>query len=34
MASDVPDLPLTVLTNSIKVAMELSNKEKIEVIST
>ncbi|MCD9021813.1 DeoR/GlpR family DNA-binding transcription regulator [Cohnella silvisoli] len=34
MASDVPDLPLTVLTNSIKVATELSNKEKIEVIST
>jgi DeoR family L-fucose operon activator len=34
MASDVPDLPLTVLTNSIKVAMELSIKEKIEVIST
>jgi DeoR family L-fucose operon activator len=34
MASDVPDLPLTVLTNSIKVAMELSNKEKIEVVST
>ncbi|PZD96307.1 DeoR/GlpR transcriptional regulator [Paenibacillus sambharensis] len=34
MASIMPDLPLTVLTNSIKVAMELSGKEKIEVIST
>ncbi len=34
MASDLPDIPLTVLTNSIKVATELSNKEKIEVIST
>jgi DeoR family L-fucose operon activator len=34
MASNVPDIPLTVLTNSIKVAMELSSKEKIEVIST
>jgi DeoR family L-fucose operon activator len=34
MATDVPDLPLTVLTNSIKVATELSSKEKIEVIST
>ncbi|MCS7460551.1 DeoR/GlpR family DNA-binding transcription regulator [Paenibacillus doosanensis] len=34
MAAEVPDLPLTVLTNSIKVATELSNKEKIEVIST
>lgn len=34
MASDVPDLPLTVLTNSIKVATELSSKERIEVIST
>jgi DeoR family L-fucose operon activator len=34
MAADVPDLPLTVLTNSIKVAMELSSKEKIQVIST
>ncbi|GIP39468.1 putative HTH-type transcriptional regulator YulB [Paenibacillus sp. J31TS4] len=34
MASLVPDIPLTVLTNSIKVAMELSGKEKIEVIST
>jgi DeoR family transcriptional regulator, L-fucose operon activator len=34
MAQNVPDLPLTVLTNSIKVATELSSKEKIEVIST
>ncbi|MDQ1912738.1 DeoR/GlpR family DNA-binding transcription regulator [Paenibacillus sp. GD4] len=34
MASEVPDVPLTVLTNSIKVATELSGKEKIEVIST
>lgn len=34
MASYLPDFPLTVLTNSIKVATELSSKEKIEVIST
>ncbi|GGG89398.1 DeoR/GlpR family DNA-binding transcription regulator [Paenibacillus radicis (ex Gao et al. 2016)] len=34
MASNLPDIPLTVLTNSIKVAVELSGKEKIEVIST
>lgn len=34
MASSLPDIPLTVLTNSIKVAIELSGKEKIEVIST
>ncbi|GAB6988823.1 DeoR/GlpR family DNA-binding transcription regulator [Paenibacillus pini] len=34
MASILPDIPLTVLTNSIKVAMALSSKEKIEVIST
>ncbi|MDA8211484.1 MAG: DeoR/GlpR family DNA-binding transcription regulator [Clostridia bacterium] len=34
MASNIPDIPLTVLTNSLKVAMELSSKEKIEVIST
>ncbi|MBA4493791.1 DeoR/GlpR family DNA-binding transcription regulator [Paenactinomyces guangxiensis] len=34
MAKILPDIPLTVLTNSIKVAMELSGKEKIEVIST
>ncbi|WP_424766830.1 DeoR/GlpR family DNA-binding transcription regulator [Paenibacillus sp. sgz302251] len=34
MAASMPDIPLTVLTNSIKVAMELSSKGKIEVIST
>jgi DeoR family L-fucose operon activator len=34
MAASMPDLPLTVLTNSIKVALELSSKEKIDVIST
>ncbi|WP_202077826.1 DeoR/GlpR family DNA-binding transcription regulator [Caldalkalibacillus salinus] len=34
MAKALPDIPLTVLTNSIKVAMELSHKAKIEVIST
>ncbi|MFD1955069.1 DeoR/GlpR family DNA-binding transcription regulator [Paenibacillus thailandensis] len=34
MAANLPDIPLTVLTNSIKVAVELSGKEKIEVIST
>lgn len=34
MAQLLPDMPLTVLTNSIKVAMELSSKEKIQVIST
>ncbi|NBD26941.1 DeoR/GlpR family DNA-binding transcription regulator [Paenibacillus glycinis] len=34
MATYLPDFPLTVLTNSIKVAMELSIKERIEVIST
>jgi DeoR family L-fucose operon activator len=34
MASYLPDIPLTVLTNSIKVATELSSKEKVEVIST
>ncbi|MFC5530179.1 DeoR/GlpR family DNA-binding transcription regulator [Cohnella yongneupensis] len=34
MAGDVPDIQLTVLTNSIKVATELSGKEKIEVIAT
>lgn len=34
MAQIVPDIPLTVVTNSIKVAMELSAKEKIQVIST
>ncbi len=34
MAQSMPDIPLTVLTNSIKVAMELAGKERIEVIST
>ncbi|EXX90258.1 DeoR faimly transcriptional regulator, partial [Paenibacillus darwinianus] len=35
MAAIMPDdMPLTVLTNSIKVALELSGKERIEVIST
>lgn len=34
MARSLPDMPLTVLTNSIKVATELAGKEKIEVIST
>lgn len=34
MAANLPDIPLTVLTNSIKVVMELSGKEKIQVIST
>lgn len=34
MAKLLPDIPLTVLTNSIKVAVELSNKKKITVIST
>lgn len=34
MAKELPDLPLTVLTNSIKVAVELSKKEQVKVIST
>lgn len=34
MARIIPDVPLTVLTNSIKVAAELGPKEKIQVIST
>jgi DeoR family L-fucose operon activator len=34
MARLIPDIPLTVLTNSIKVAIELSGKERIQVIST
>ncbi|MDF2714942.1 MAG: DeoR family transcriptional regulator [Paenibacillus sp.] len=34
MAANLPDIPLTVLTNSIKVATELAGKDKIEVIST
>lgn len=34
MARSMPDIPMTVLTNSIRVATELAGKEKIEVIST
>lgn len=34
IARYLPDQPLTVLTNSIKVALELASKEKIQVIST
>lgn len=34
MAGNVPDMKLTVLTNSIKVATELSGKDKIEIIAT
>ncbi|MEO2203854.1 DeoR/GlpR family DNA-binding transcription regulator [Paenibacillus pabuli] len=34
MAANMPDIPLTVLTNSIQVATELSSKDRIEVIST
>ncbi|RAZ81155.1 DeoR/GlpR family DNA-binding transcription regulator [Planococcus halotolerans] len=33
MAKILPDIPLTVVTNSLKVAMELSNRKKISVIS-
>ncbi|WP_077619347.1 DeoR/GlpR family DNA-binding transcription regulator [Bacillus sinesaloumensis] len=34
VAKELPDIPLTVVTNSIKVALELSRKEQIKVIST
>ncbi|WP_186576752.1 DeoR/GlpR family DNA-binding transcription regulator [Aquibacillus kalidii] len=34
MAKALPNMPITVLTNSIKVAMELSTKKNIAVIST
>ncbi|MDQ0229841.1 DeoR/GlpR family DNA-binding transcription regulator [Metabacillus malikii] len=34
MAKEMPDIPLTVITNSIKVAIELSKKEQVKVIST
>ncbi len=34
MAKLLPDIPVTVLTNSVKVALELSPKENIKVIST
>ncbi|GKU81897.1 DeoR/GlpR family DNA-binding transcription regulator [Niallia sp. NCCP-28] len=34
MAAELPNMPLTVITNSIKVALELSKKDQIKVIST
>lgn len=34
MSKILPDIPLVVITNSLKVAMELSQKEQIKVIST
>ena len=34
MAKELEDMPLTVITNSIKVAVELSKKEHVKVIST
>jgi len=34
MAQHLPNRPLVVITNSLKVAMELSTKDKIQVIST
>lgn len=34
MARILPDVPLTVLTNSVKAAVELGGKERIRVIST
>jgi DeoR/GlpR family transcriptional regulator of sugar metabolism len=34
MAKELPDMRLTVVTNSIKVAIELSKKDQIRVIST
>jgi DeoR family L-fucose operon activator len=34
MAQHLPNRPLVVITNSLKVAMELSSKDKIQVIST
>lgn len=34
MAKELPDIKITVLTNSIKVATELSSKKQITVIST
>ncbi len=34
MAKGLPDIPLIVLTNSMKVSMELSEKQNIQVIST
>lgn len=34
MAKQLPNIPLTVMTNSVKVTMELSNKKQVTVIST
>jgi DeoR family transcriptional regulator, fructose operon transcriptional repressor len=34
MAKELPDIRITVLTNSVKVALELSKKKEITVIST
>lgn len=34
MAKELPDMHLTIVTNSIKVALELSKKEHVKVIST
>ncbi|MFB5192145.1 DeoR/GlpR family DNA-binding transcription regulator [Alicyclobacillus fastidiosus] len=34
LAREIPDMPLTVLTNSVRVIQELSSKERIQVIST
>lgn len=34
MAKRLPDIPLTVITNSMKVIMELSTREKVTVISS
>lgn len=34
MAKMIPDIPLTVITNSVNVVMELSKKSNIIVIST
>lgn len=34
LAAALPDMPLTVLTNSIKVSLELATKDKIEVVCT
>jgi DeoR family L-fucose operon activator len=34
MAKMIPDMAITIITNSMKVALEVSGKEKIQVIST
>jgi DeoR/GlpR family transcriptional regulator of sugar metabolism len=34
MANMLPDMPLTVVTNSIKIVMELSKRKNVKVIST